>query len=1037
MREHFERPRDNDPPIIPNVDGARLINWERLEEIGDLHFHSSSFSSALDYYQQIYSTSVFGQVCVLDGLGILQKAIDCMIFQGNLNGAEDLLNRAESIITQQNDGIDPSEIAVIRARFQVRYAIFLREQSQLNECLRMAKMAFATLALTDEHSEVARLQAIMGIAHYRLGRLEKAEEFYNDSLATYRRIGFDRGVANNLSNLALLKKNSCQWDQALSLMEKATTLANQIGATHLLPGYFLNQGIILSKSNRLGEAKPLLVKGRKLAQSLGDRLHMCRLSLALGRLEYLSGRLARAEELLLDGKILAEQNRYLREEIIADEYLGDLLQGRGYFEKALFNYELGLEKSRAIASGNDLEGELLRRVAEVHLATGQFQDAIAVCQAAIAVCEQCGEEYELGFCHLVLGKAYAGLNDQQQLTHHFQEAISIFRDQALLNQWCASILEFTSQRNESSSEPHLLLLRRFLMDAQERGASSVSDVMLCRILEALAEVQIQLAQFDDALLSVFELERHASGVDDVRLDEAVISLRDRIEIGLVGGVNSTGGHIQAISSIPGLFSSGDSSVPRNLESVLSAGMGRVEAQSGFIAMVNSTQESSEMRIVSRTGLTENLAEQLVVWFNKQILDESSSGASFFSRLGENDSLIQDVPALTTVAASCVFMPIALNDENFGMLFLGKAPEEGIISGFDRSALDFLTTYMGFLALFMSEKSRRTDNTVDASPIQRVESFENIITQSDRMLEVLGLAQKVAPSDLTVLLNGETGTGKGLLAYSIHALSRRSDKRFLPINCAAIPDSLMESELFGHVKGAFTGADTDKPGLLQSAEGGTVFLDEIGKMPLNMQGKLLQFLDSKVIRPVGGTKEFVVDVRLVAASKTDLHLAALEGRFLEDLYYRLVDFPLVIPPLRERINDVQLLTRHFVQRFSQEIGTGLLAIDRQFMEMLTHFSWPGNVRELEKTLKRSIVLAQDDNVLRPEHLPQNMQDLVSTTEIISDEVVPLRETLATVECREISRAMASSGGNKSQAARLLKISYPNLLKKIRHYGITQK
>ncbi len=1035
MREHFEKPRDNDPKLLPDVGGARTINWVRLEEIGDLHFHASSFTSALDYYHQVYSTRAFSEMPLLDGLGVLRKSIDCMILQGDLNGAEALLNRAEDILNLGLGNLEAPDLAVVRARFQVRQAFFLRETSQLHECLRLAKMAFAVLALTDEHKEVARLQAIMGIAQHRLGRLEKAEEFYNDSLATYRRIGFDLGVANILNNLALLKKNNCQWEAALSLMGKATNLANQIGASHLLPGFFLNQGIVLSKSNRLGEAKPLLERGRKFASSLGDRLNLCRLNLALGRLEFLSGRLARAEELLLDGKILAEQNHYLREEIIADEYLGDLLQGRGQFEKAMFNYELGLEKSRSIASGNDLEGELLRRIGEAHLASGKFQDAIAVCQAAISVCEQCGEIYELGFCHLVLGKSYAGLNDQQQLTHHFQEAISVFRDQRLLRQWCSSILEFTSKRREDASEADLLLLRRYLMDAQERGASSVSDIMLCRILESLARVQIQLTQFDDALLSVFELERHAAGLENPELDHSVVALRDRIEVGLVGGVDSADSHLLAISSIPGLFVSNDSSVPRNLESVLAAAMERVEADSGFIAMVDSSVATDFLRIISRSGLTENLAQQLMQWFNRRLSEEPNSGTSFFSRLGSNDRLIQDVPALASVASTCVFMPIALDSQHFGMLFLGKNPQGDKSVGFARNAIDFLTTYMGFLALFMSEKSRGSGSLELATPIQRVESFENIITQSDRMLEVLRVAQKVAPSDLTVLLNGETGTGKGLLAYSIHALSRRSDQRFLPINCAAIPDALMESELFGHVKGAFTGADTDKKGLLQSAEGGTVFLDEIGKMPLNMQGKILQFLDSRVIRPVGGTREILVDVRLVAASKTDLHLAAQEGRFLEDLFYRLLDFPLVIPPLRERVDDVQLLTRHFVQRFSLEIGTGLLAIDHQFMDILTRYPWPGNVRELEKTLKRAIVLAHDDGVLRPEYLPQTMRESVDVC-AKSDQVVPLRDTLAIIECREISRAMQASGGNKSQAARSLKISYPNLLKKIRHYGIVQ-
>jgi transcriptional regulator with PAS, ATPase and Fis domain len=431
-------------------------------------------------------------------------------------------------------------------------------------------------------------------------------------------------------------------------------------------------------------------------------------------------------------------------------------------------------------------------------------------------------------------------------------------------------------------------------------------------------------------------------------------------------------------------------------------------------------------------MTDNLCQQLTHWFDGELAAGRRSGTSFFSRLEEGDEVLRMVPALGTVAGSCVFMPIALHDQQFGLLFLGRSASAEGGTGFDRAALDFLATYMGFLALFLYEKGR--DHLADAAPapLEGIESFENIITRNEKMLEMLGLARKVAPSDLTVLLHGETGTGKGLLAYSIHALSHRSEGRFLSINCAAIPETLLESELFGHKRGAFTGAHGDKRGLLAEAEGGTVFLDEVGKMPFSMQGKLLHFLDTKVVRPVGSNQEARVDVRIICASKTDLQQAAEQGEFLEDLYYRLLDFPLVIPPLRERPDDVELLARHFVERFSQEIDGNPPVLEPRFLDLLTSHDWPGNVRELEKALRRAIVLAQGDAVLRAEHLPDEVAGAGAPG--VAETVVPLRETLAMIECREIARALRLADGNKSQVARDLKISYPNLLKKIKHYGL---
>jgi DNA-binding NtrC family response regulator len=545
---------------------------------------------------------------------------------------------------------------------------------------------------------------------------------------------------------------------------------------------------------------------------------------------------------------------------------------------------------------------------------------------------------------------------------------------------------------------------------------------------------MRLGQFDDALLTVYELERNASGLEDLDLSQRVIELRGQIEQGLLGGVGDVESHVQAISGIPGLFSR-DRSIPHNLSSVLQAGVKRVGADCGFIAMER-TDGRTRLEIAARSGLTENLAGQLARWFVSEQSVSDSPNPCLFSRLSCGSPLIEAVPALDGQVSSCVFMPISLHDRRYGLLFLGLTGGQRPNNGFDRPSLDFLATYMGFLALFLYEKGRATPPGEGAhipSPLEGVDSFQNIITQNEKMLDVLCLIRKVAPSDLTVLLNGETGTGKGLLAYAIHALSQRKDHKFLAINCAAIPETLLESELFGHMRGSFTGAHSDKKGLLAEATGGTVFLDEIGKMPLSMQGKLLHFLDTKVVRPVGSTQEHRIDVRIVCASKADLQKLAKKGLFLEDLYFRLLDFPLIVPPLRERRDDIQLLVQHFVERFAQELNIETPDYRAPFMDSLMQHNWPGNIRELEKTINRAIVLAQGEGVLRPDHLPAEIMALTPQHDD-TDEVLPLKETLASVECREIAQTLKLTQGNKSQAARLLQVSYPNLLKKIRMYGI---
>jgi transcriptional regulator with PAS, ATPase and Fis domain len=315
------------------------------------------------------------------------------------------------------------------------------------------------------------------------------------------------------------------------------------------------------------------------------------------------------------------------------------------------------------------------------------------------------------------------------------------------------------------------------------------------------------------------------------------------------------------------------------------------------------------------------------------------------------------------------------------------------------------------------------------------ALSRIITTDAAMFQILALAEKVSSSNCTVLLSGETGTGKGLLAHCIHMLSDRRTKKFIALNCAALPEPLLESELFGHVRGAFTGADSDKIGLLEAANGGTVFLDEVGKTSLFMQGKLLQFLDSSELRPVGANVFKKVDVRVICASKANLRDLVAQGLLLEDLYYRLNDFPLTIPPLRDRRGDIKPLAAHYLRQFAAEMHKQIPGLSRQAMQLLHEYSWPGNVRELEKCIKRSVILADDRQPITVRHLPEEVKSpgQRAIENAAYQAGLSLREHVAQLEAQVIQASLRKAAGNKSEAARMLGISYPTLLQKLKLYG----
>ncbi|HJL43529.1 MAG TPA: sigma-54 dependent transcriptional regulator [Myxococcales bacterium LLY-WYZ-16_1] len=304
--------------------------------------------------------------------------------------------------------------------------------------------------------------------------------------------------------------------------------------------------------------------------------------------------------------------------------------------------------------------------------------------------------------------------------------------------------------------------------------------------------------------------------------------------------------------------------------------------------------------------------------------------------------------------------------------------------------------------------------------------EDMLGSSAGMRQVFDLMSRVATSDATVLITGESGTGKELVAKAIHGRSGRSHRAFVPVNCAAMPGTLLESELFGHTKGAFTDARSAREGLFQAAQGGTLFLDEIGEMPMEMQPKLLRALQDRAIRPVGGDAEMPVDVRILAATHRDLEAQVEAGTFREDLFYRINVVQLPLPPLRARGNDVLLLAQKFVRKYASKYGKPVTGVSGPAAQKLLDYEWPGNVRELENCMERAVTLTRFDQVM-VDDLPEKVQRYQAAHLVIADDA-PL-PTLEDLERRYIHKVLRAVGGNKTQAAKVLGLDRKTLYRKL--------
>ncbi|HEX8792862.1 MAG TPA: sigma-54 dependent transcriptional regulator [Polyangiaceae bacterium] len=342
-----------------------------------------------------------------------------------------------------------------------------------------------------------------------------------------------------------------------------------------------------------------------------------------------------------------------------------------------------------------------------------------------------------------------------------------------------------------------------------------------------------------------------------------------------------------------------------------------------------------------------------------------------------------------------------------------------------------------LALRKAEEreSLRRENRALREQMQKDTQFSSIIAKSREMTDIFRTITKIADFKTTVLITGESGTGKELVARAIHERSQRKAGPFVAINCGAIPENLLESELFGHKKGAFTDATADRRGLFEEASNGTLFLDEIGELPLNLQVKLLRVLQEDTIRRLGDPKDIKVDVRIIAATHRDLAADVKAGRFREDLFYRINVLAIAIPALRARREDVNLLIDHFLARNNARLGTNIRGVSPEARKLLLEYAWPGNVRELENTIERAMVLSETD-VLQSIDLPERIRDALDPVQVqLASGELSIKKTTAAIEQILIRRALQKTKGNRTRAADILEISHRALLYKIKDYKIT--
>jgi len=1016
------------PPGFPGDAGTASAPPSRLEEFGDLSQAADNSSQAVEYYR-----SALAELAPAEALGrvrLLYKIAECLRRRGDLDGAMLHLRAA-------HEALRPLRDPLWTGRLAGRFAFLLSERGQYRRAARYAHLAYELLRRTSEHADLARAEVYLGIARLRLGNYLAAQEAFTSALATFRRIDSPEGMGICFNNLGLVHKNLGQWSEATRCLEQALRVNEKIGNYAVVAALCLNIGILRYRRGEWDLAEESLLRARQMMAETEDASGEVQVGLALGNLHRRRRQYAPARESFRRARVVAEKLGLKREQILADEFEAELDIDEGALAPAAMRLERALVEARRVAPSGDLVAEVSNRLALAHLWAGRLDAAFTTASEAYAICQRQGDRCEQAVSGRLLGLIALAREEDAAAAEHMAWSQRTFEELgeryelARTFLWTARVLLGRDKSEGALWEAAPDTLKRAAALYRELGVpSSAADAVLLR-----ARLVAQRGQQDVALSDVEHGLQWMREAGDPEAETRVAEVRREIEAQSVASSLSASNEFRALEEANRLFRDAVD-VRSVLASMVKLAVEHAGGDRGFVAFASG---GGRLDVVAAHNLGADRARKVLRLLEKVGGRDVANGSALFaSRVAADPRFHADLSGPLSGVFSLVMVPLSFPSQAVGIVYVDRL-NDNVNGAFKQRDLNLLAVLAQSAAVAMVELQRSVlleENIVLKQQLKPTPGLERVVTQNAEMLEILNLLAKVGNSTATILLMGETGTGKGLLAHSVHEISDRKERPFVAVNCAALPENLLESELFGYMQGAFTGATRDKVGLFQEADGGTIFLDEVEKISEPVQAKLLQVLDQGVVRPVGSTKTIRVDARVLCATNCDLKDRIKSGKFLEDLYYRLNDISITVPPLRERREDIPQLVEHFLRLFSRQMDKPLPELTQGARRAMLEHEWRGNVRELEKTIKRLIVLWDGEGPAGVELLPS---DLRESTKAAADSPhgFDLRAHIETVERRVIREALETYQWNKSQAARSLGLSYPTLLSKIRLLGLDRR
>ena len=893
--------------------------------------------------------------------------------------------------------------------------------------------AYRPLADSNENRRFGQLQWVLSQAYSGLGDFKNAEIRARDALSTFRRAGDTDGQANALNELAWIMFARCDFKGAVSFLEEA--LAIESGNPRKVARLTGNLGRIrvLTGQWTMAEAdlKHALQWNLENNEEKSEAINL----LSLGYLQLRKRDFTQASRLLDKAAVLTARLDMKRERVIHLEYAGELAYERGEILKAKNLFFEAYQGGRLIAPESALVSQASRRLAEAELALDNIEDAMRYAQKGLELALQLGERTEVAMSHRAIARIFEARGSHADAVENMQRAVEVARQvgdpydiaQTLLfSVEIMSVGETIDQEAiRSALDEATRIFKKLKLEFWQAETDYRAGILACQRGD-LARGFRKLSRAEKVFTSLDERTkvRAVHQFLQTLTDQAVaLSISEDNEYGAFGSMMSP--------SEVNEFRSG------LLDETLQMMVKKTHASRAIIFAPDFEMSPVMATFPLTVAQQKKFAEGFQAMLGQEISQTKPTLLLDCRRDPYINGLFPDQP---DIIASVLVVPFTMADQCVRYLYADKLSVDGMLNPFNQTELNFAVGFSGVIAFKAAELQKMRlveDNRRLKAQLQQKAAFPNIITRSGQMLEMLTQLRQVIDSPISITIEGETGTGKDLVARAIHYNSVRRNKRFISVNCAALPETLLESELFGYHRGAFTGADRDKPGLFEEADGGTFFLDEIADMPLSIQAKVLRLLEEKELVRLGETVPRKVDVRIISATNKDLKSEMAKGLFRQDLYYRLSALSYHLPSLRERKEDIPLLVAHFLEESGKRMTPDT-------MRALVAYDWPGNVRELENEMKKLVLLAGETDEIRRDLLSGKITGSVSAVPVTGPaqaeesvtfgQAYSLYDYLAFWEKKFIVQALREQNGVKKHAAAQLNIPESTLRLKIKQYDI---